>query len=253
MSKEKNHKIQIWVAIIGFVGVIISAVIGNWDKITSTKANASSSSINTKSDEVSITILLDQAINAFKKQEKKKNGSYHSIIEKLNKILKYMPDNPEVYYFLAKSHRRNGDSNTALIYIDKAIAINGGEYKYLYEKGYEYEKLKGEFNKAISFYKKALEKKNSKNEAYARIAICYSELNKYELALKYANKFISLSSGSTYSLYNRGVMYYKLKKYKNAIDDFEKIIILEAKEGIISYTNPSKQWIENAKKKLSSK
>jgi len=250
MSKGKNHKIQIWVAIIGFIGVIISAVIGNWDKISLSKADEHSSSIKTKLDKRSPTILLDQAINAFKEQEKNGNGSYSSIIDKLNNVLKYMPENPEVYYFLAKSHRHNGNSNTALFNIDKAIAINEDEYKYLYEKGYLYEKLKGEFNKAISFYRKALEKDNSKNEPYARIAICYSELKNDELALENANKFISLTSGSIDSLYLRGVVYYKLGKFKNAIDEFNNITSSEEKSGIIRYTNPSKEWMKQAKRQL---
>lgn len=37
MSEDKSHKVQILIAIIGFVGVIGSAIIGNWEKIFSTE------------------------------------------------------------------------------------------------------------------------------------------------------------------------------------------------------------------------
>ena len=56
MSEKKDHKVQIWVALIGFVGVLGAAVIGNWDKIT-TESPKKSISKDIKTNKVSKSSL----------------------------------------------------------------------------------------------------------------------------------------------------------------------------------------------------
>ncbi len=64
MSEEKkDHKIQIWIAIIGFVGVIGAAIISNWDKLisneyASTGTRQASKKIDSKNHDLSALTMI---------------------------------------------------------------------------------------------------------------------------------------------------------------------------------------------------
>ena len=81
----------------------------------------------------------------------------------------------------------------------------------------------GLYMDAIYYFKKVLELetkgKNAEN-AYYNIAFSYTKIGDYINALNNSNELIKLNSYYPDAFYLRGSIYEKLKRYQNAVDDF---------------------------------
>ena len=96
---------------------------------------------------------------------------------------------------------------------------------------------KGDFEEALRDYNIFLEKIDPGYAvAYNNRGIAYFRLKKYDRAMENYNKAIELDpdSGLTYS--NRGVVYSDMKQYERAIEDYNKAIELNP-EHANAYTN----------------
>lgn len=93
----------------------------------------------------------------------------------------------------------------------------------------------GKYLEAIKSWTKAIEKDQTRYEAYNNRGLAYARLGQHEEAIKDFNKAIELSPGEGYYL-SRGVVYVNMGQYEKAEDDYKKSI--ELGKGIVgAYLN----------------
>lgn len=83
---------------------------------------------------------------------------------------------------------------------------------------------KGDFDKAIEYYRKSLENECyfSAHYAYYNIGLSLSALKKYDEAIEAYKKAIEIFPKDADAYNNMGVVYYNQKKYIDAIQCFKK-------------------------------
>ncbi len=86
---------------------------------------------------------------------------------------------------------------------------------------------KGNFNKAIYHYNKAIRMDPSAPINYGHRGKAFAELDKHDLAIADFNKAIALAPYYVDAYYNRGTSYAKTGQYRLAIDDFNKAIYMQ--------------------------
>lgn len=86
---------------------------------------------------------------------------------------------------------------------------------------------KGEIDKAIVYYLKALELNPNNVKAYQNLGNAYYALNKYEEAMHKYKKVINLSPNYSKGYYNLGNVYSVMKRSEEALHLFEKSIELD--------------------------
>ncbi len=114
------------------------------------------------------------------------------MFKKINKLIKKLFINDDIYFKKIKE---------AEMYIDK-----------------------GEYDKAIEIYKNLLDEGYTLRAAdYANLAYALLSKNNLEEALKYINKAIQLNKKNVLFYYIRGLIYYNLKRYREAYTDLIKV------------------------------
>lgn len=94
---------------------------------------------------------------------------------------------------------------------------------------------KGDYNKAIIQYNKALEIEPDNPKLYFDLSNCYMDKKQYELAILHLSQGIGYDS-TYFALYNnRGLCYYQLEEDEKAIKDYEKALKLDDQNASISY------------------
>ncbi|WP_228850366.1 tetratricopeptide repeat protein [Aegicerativicinus sediminis] len=165
-------------------------------------------------------------------------------------------DHQKAIFKVAKHYLQKGQLNRSKFYIDKGLAsypnnvelISLKAQNYYWEKNYKesikwfeqlltlgessefiYEKLSEsyaaayEFEKAIEYRQKLLKLNPNDLQSYALISLYYKNLNKWTEAEEYQRKYLLLMDVSLSDDYkNLGIILNHQKKYKEAIDVFNK-------------------------------
>jgi len=95
-----------------------------------------------------------------------------------------------------------------------------------YDRGITYLN-KGELDKAISEFNKAVELNPSIAKVYYNRGIAYGRKGQYDRAISDNNKAIELNPKYEWAFYNRGLAYYYKGKLDQSIDDFSKTIEID--------------------------
>lgn len=200
-------------------------------------------------------------------------GDYMQALIKLDSIISKIPDNSEAHALLGKAKASLGDCNGAIESWDtyasldqnnswKVNALKADCYvhqghheeaidalsKYLVHdpyhghsymiRGQEYY-LTSKYALAIQDYSMIINRKlegHNAFEVYYKRGLAYSEFGMYKDALEDFNKVIELYPQFNYGYFYRGSSYWQLGKYEQAIVDFTKAIELDAKD-LHSYYN----------------
>jgi len=118
-----------------------------------------------------------------------------------------------------------GNYDKAIEYYEKAIELKSDDEVY-YNMGYVYCN-KGNYDKAIECYEKAIELKPDKNEAYNNMGNAYYNKGNYDKAIECYEKAIELKPDKDKAYYNMGNAYYNKGNYDKAIECYEKAIELK--------------------------
>lgn len=94
-------------------------------------------------------------------------------------------------------------------------------------------KKSGHYYDAINIYKQAMEIEPENPRIYFDLSECYARVDKLEYAKALMDKAIQLDSSFAGSYSNRGLIYYKLNKNKEAIKDYQKAISLDSTQSTI--------------------
>lgn len=102
-------------------------------------------------------------------------------------------------------------------------------FEFLYNRGIDYCNKK-EYQKAINYFKLALEKPQIKPQVYYNLALSYQYMKEYELAIPIYKKFLEIQGDDYDGLYNLALTYYSIENYEKSTEFFEKCVKIRKEE-----------------------
>ena len=131
--------------------------------------------------------LYEEARNLFFNE-----GNYEKTIEKANEIINQFPESYKAYNIRGIAKAYNGDFNEGMKDIDKALELNSKFGYARFNKALNYE-LYGEYDKALTWYDKALEVEDYVWSYYGKASI-YGRKGDVENTIKYLKIAKSMDS-----------------------------------------------------------
>ncbi len=138
------------------------------------------------------------------------------------------PGDAEAWFQLALSQNELGDQAEAETSAERATALVSDNTKYWYVYG-EMLRINKKPDEATAAYHKALEIKPSHPKAAAKIALTLYDSHKYEEAEVFITQAVKTDPNNALLYYNLGWVYEAQKKYKLAIDAFQRYVDLADK------------------------
>lgn len=102
-------------------------------------------------------------------------------------------------------------------------------FQHLYNQGIDFYNKK-QYEKAIRFFKFAIEKPKVQPQVYYNLALSYQYLKKYDRAIVTYNKFLALKPNDYDGLYNLALTYYMMENFAKAAEIFEQCISIKKDE-----------------------
>lgn len=109
---------------------------------------------------------------------------------------------------------------------EKFLVAKKNTFEAFYNSGIDSFNRK-DYEKAIKFFKQALEQEHVRPQVYYNIGLTYQSMKDYDLAVASYKKFLDANPEDYDGLYNIALAYYKLENYSKAIEYFK--ICLEKK------------------------
>ncbi|MFA7627375.1 MAG: tetratricopeptide repeat protein [Candidatus Kapaibacterium sp.] len=137
---------------------------------------------------------------------------------------------PRAAYLLGRYYFMTAKFDSAEFWLDKAImnpniqmitavdAFNTKGSLYFYNKNYE---------EALKSFLKAYKANDKYEPVIVNLALVYRNLGQYENELEMIDKVISFNDKNAENWYIRGICNHNLKRYKEAVQDFEKALELD--------------------------
>lgn len=90
-----------------------------------------------------------------------------------------------------------------------------------------------DYEKAIKFFKQALEQEHIRPQVHYNIGLTYQSMNDYDLAVASYKKFLEANPEDYDGLYNIALAYYRLKNYPKAIEYFKRCLESKSEDDAI--------------------
>ena len=129
------------------------------------------------------------------------------------------------YHNRGLAYGNKGDFDRAIADFNKAIELNPNSNEAYNSRGIAYSS-KGDFNSAIADFSKAIKLNPNSAEAYSIRGLAYIRQENFDHAIADFNKAIELNPNSNEAYNTRGVAYSKKGNFDHAIADFNKAIEL---------------------------
>jgi len=131
---------------------------------------------------------------------------YDKALEDFTVAISKDPSNAEAYNNKGLYFTEQGTTDSAFIYLNKAIEMKKDFYQAWYNRGNTYAKT-GAFNNAIEDYKKTLEIKPGYTDAILNLGNSYAAMGNYKNALVWFEKLLTVEPNNSKLLYNIGITY----------------------------------------------
>jgi len=172
--------------------------------------------------------VIPYATKALQKHIGKRNyymiGKSYYELENYGHAFSYLPSaaveepkNAEIPYLIARSYVDMNNYKPAIPYFQKAIELDSAKAQWIYECALVYATIYDD-QSAIKYYDLASSKGYKKdNDFYENLADSYISTGKTDQALKILNDLLLKKPADLELLNSLGFIYYKLKKYDEAI------------------------------------
>jgi tetratricopeptide (TPR) repeat protein len=169
------------------------------------------------------------------------SGSSDNAVRDFSSAIKLKPDSASLYCLRAIAYSVNSrltrnQKDLMIKDLTKAITLSGDNPNYYKTRGYFYYYYKSEFAKAVTDLEKALSLNPNDDDIYYKLGEMHSttlienpNLN-YEKAIGYYGKAVKLKPKEIRYYAARANVFEKVKKYKEAIDDYSTLIELQPVE-----------------------
>ena len=150
------------------------------------------------------------------------NGFNEEALSNLQYLLKYFPEDAELFYNIGILQEKLKDFEKAKVSYEKAIEIDPQDDFY-YNLGEVLVTLE-EWDLAINAFKTVLQNDPKDGNCYFNLGLCY--LNKQEInkATDFFQNAIELNPKDIYALFNLGNIYQKLELTNFAIENYKKVL-----------------------------
>lgn len=151
-----------------------------------------------------------------------KLGDFNQAFEYYNKALQLDPNLEQAYINLGVAYENKGDFTQAILADTKAIGIDPRNAQYYYNRGNA--NIKGShFIEAITDFKKAIDINPNFGDAYFNLGCIYSFQNQFTQAIFCYTKAIGINPRNKQAYKYRAIAHFKLKDFKNAFTDADKL------------------------------
>jgi tetratricopeptide (TPR) repeat protein len=144
--------------------------------------------------------------------------------------IKVNPDHPAPYLGLSKICVRKGDFGQALYYSSKAVTLKpdyvSATIQHLIVQAIIFGE-KGKFEKALEYFNRALTVDSNSTDAHYNLGVFYAKNRKDNLAIKEFMKCIKLNPMRADSYYNLGLIYENMGKKFLALEYYRKACLLD--------------------------
>ena len=141
-------------------------------------------------------------------------------------LLKQYPNEADLHLFLGIALLRLRDSQAALVAIKKAIEVDANHVEARTLLGYVELELRGDVNAALREYRKVIELKPDRAEAYSNLAVAQKRQGELDSAIASLNKALELKPAYAQALTTRGGIFAEQYKWTEARRDFEQALKL---------------------------
>jgi len=169
-------------------------------------------------------------------------GDYKRAIEDYNKALISKPQAFDIYYNRGLASNELGNNISALKDFDLVISNDSNDYLALYHRGYT-KMVEHEYEDAIQDFDKAI-KKHPTDYFYENRGVCKIFIKDTAGSLSDLSEAITINPQNTSALFNRGNIYYSLTRYKEAIVDLGKVVLINPKD------SNAVIWLQKSQHKL---
>ncbi|MBI5218654.1 MAG: tetratricopeptide repeat protein [Bacteroidia bacterium] len=169
-------------------------------------------------------------------------------VKKFNHAWLINPDHPDSFFgfaFVSQLNNKKEDRDKFFEMGIKSDKDHKGAFKYYFRSSDYFDKLKDTLA-VIESLCKAVEQDSSSVNIYKKLAyycVAKSEFNK---AIKYYTGAIRLNPDDSIIYFNRGGVYQKLKKHKEAADDYTRVIEHSKKINYHAYLFRGKSRFESS-------
>lgn len=139
-------------------------------------------------------------------------------------LVKYA-DHPFTLHLLGLIEYRTGNSDKALILMDRAIHANAGVPAFFCNRG-SVLKVLGRHEEALESYDAALRLRADHFDAWFNRGVTLHGLGRFEAALASYEKAVTLTPGATNAWYNRGITLQALGRVEESLESYRRAIAL---------------------------
>ena len=128
------------------------------------------------------------------------------------------------HYKIGVSYLNEGKAQLAFVEFQKAYELNPNDKEVLQAIGYIYLVHFDDTTKAIAFFEKAAKVDPNYSEAYNNLGVAYEKLGQFDKAISFYKKAVSnlLYSTPEKAYISMGNSYYRLGKYEDALYSFKE-------------------------------
>jgi tetratricopeptide (TPR) repeat protein len=145
------------------------------------------------------------------------------------------PANAEIPYMIARAYVDMNNYKPAIPYFQKAISLDSSKAEWIYECALVYATIYDDQH-AIQYYELASSKGYKRdNDFYENLADSYISVGKQDEALKILQNLLLKKPADLDLLNSLGFISYKLKKYDQAIDYWDRILSFDKQNGRALY------------------
>lgn len=177
------------------------------------------------SKEIAITMLV-LTVLALSVATYVRNTIWRDPLSLWQDVVRKSPDKARGYNNLGMAFFGKGQYEKALEMYERAIVLNSSYWEYYINRGYTYEEM-GQRDKAMEDFDKSIALNPRSYKAYANKGMIYGKTGLFNKAIEQFSKAIDINPDSALSYGNRGLAYSFIGDYDKALQDLNKAIELD--------------------------
>jgi tetratricopeptide (TPR) repeat protein len=153
-------------------------------------------------------------------------GNYQAAIKPLNTHLLLFPEDVAAAYLLGQSHEANGDTDAALIFYERTLALDSQQPDVLFKMAHIYRGREAH-QQAVDSLEKIIEIAPDTTEAHYLQALSYLALAEPDAALSAFLATVRLNPDDVAAHYHAAILFDQKDEIDKAIEHYEKTITLD--------------------------